>query len=164
MNDRLLGSGEYLLTSQGWDGPPEECEALGTELIYRAYDSGFRAASTLTGRYFFTPRVAGQFVHHMSAAQLEVELNAALWGNRFSRLATLRLVKGARFLIGRIAQGNYTEKDELGRLFQARSFVVPSGIFQQVFVADPARSVVLIDDDLIAGADQFMHRASQHSH
>lgn len=149
-------------TSNGWDGVPEEKTATGGETVYRAFDKRKDATSRQLGPFFFMPVASGMQVHEMTALELETELNAALWGNRFSYLAKFRIKPGVVYLIGNIAQTDYTEKDySEDQLFQATSFITPSGLFKQVMVKLKDRqrlqdTVSLIDETRVKEAYRFV--------
>lgn len=116
-------------TSWGDDGfacPPEEKRAVGGEIVYRAYGG----SSNALGVFFFVPVIKGALVNYWTAEILEIELNASLWGNDFEKVAKFELLPKIQYQIGPIAHDNYVGNEN--GIFYQRSFVTPSGIFQQV--------------------------------
>jgi hypothetical protein len=112
---------------EGFAEQPGERIANGGEVVYRAYGG----TSGALGTCFFTPALSATPIVYWTAELLEVELNAALWGNDFEGIAKFEMIRGARYRIGSIAQGGYVGIDE-GRRFYQRDFLTPSGIFKQV--------------------------------
>ena len=96
-------------------------------MIYRAYGGGSRRL----GNCFFAPCVLGTLIGHWTAELLERELNAALWGNDFERVAVFRIRENVQYKIGQSAHDSYSGIDS-GVAFYQRSFITPSGVFKQV--------------------------------
>jgi hypothetical protein len=111
----------------GFAQPPEEKDALGGEVAYRAYGG----SSAKWGNCFFVPAIGSTPILYWTAELLETELNAALWGNDFEGVTKFEMIKGARYRIGPIAHDNYVGVDG-GLRFYQRSFLTPSGIFKQI--------------------------------
>lgn len=121
----------------GFAEAPARKTALGGELVYRAHGGTSREM----GNCFFTPVIRGTPINHWTADQLEMELNASLWGNDFEVLTRYLVVRGAAYEIGPIAHDDYEGRDR-GLLFHQRAFVTPSGVLQQVrFVLQPGQSL-----------------------
>ena len=112
---------------EGFAAPPVERPAAGGEVIYRAYGG----TSAVVGNCFFAPAVNATPIGHWSAELLEVELNAALWGNDFEGVTEFEMIRGALYRIGPIAHDGYAGLDG-GQVFHQRAFITPSGIFKQI--------------------------------
>ncbi|QBR01505.1 hypothetical protein [Paraburkholderia pallida] len=104
-----------------------EKSAHGGERLYRAYGG----ESVTLRNCFFVPAIDATPIGHWTAELLEMELNAALWGNDFEGVTKFEMIKGARYLIGPIAHDNYSGYDT-ERIFYQRAFFTPNGIFKQV--------------------------------
>src|SRR3989442_1239376 len=111
---------------EGYASPPETRKAMGHEIIFRAYNSGGQRLSNC----FFMPSISGISIGYWTAELLETELNAALWGNNFERIAKFQICKDVEYKVGSIAHDKYSGIDN-GQNFQQRSFITPSGIFKQ---------------------------------
>lgn len=149
-------------TAWGDDGfaePPEERTSVGGEIVYRAYGGSSRRI----GNCFFAPAIKSTPIVYWTADRLELELNAALWGNDFHRIIKLQVLTGARFLIGPIAQDSYSGVDGSQSFFQ-RAYFLPSGILKQVkFVIGGARKLcdcVRVLDDFPVSAGRYAREAS----
>lgn len=118
----------------GYASPPDERVATAHEsiCIYRAYNTfGPRLRNC-----FFTPSLRGAAIEHLTAEILETELNAALWGNNFERVAVFQILEGIKYKIGPIAHDHYSGIDN-GKRFNQRSWLKPSGRFHQVNIVIP---------------------------
>jgi len=111
----------------GFAKRPQETNAFGGEPIYRAYGG----TSEVLGNCFFVPAINAVPIGYWTAALLERELNASLWGNDFEGITKFVMIKGSRYQIGSIAHDNYAGFDA-DKLFHQRAFFTPSGIFKQV--------------------------------
>ena len=78
----------------GYARQPDERTATAQESVclYRAYNEfGPRLSNC-----FFTPSLRGADIGHLTAEILETELNAALWGNNFERVAVFKIVDSGK--------------------------------------------------------------------
>jgi hypothetical protein len=114
---------------EGFASKPKEMTSSGGEIIYRA----FGGTSGVLGNCFFTPAVSPKQICHWTAEFLEIELNAALWGNDFEGLTKFEIKPNVKYHIGKIAHDNYAGwEGSIDKTFTQRSFITPSGIFKQV--------------------------------
>lgn len=113
----------------GFASPPAEITSNGGEVVYRAYGG----ASGVLGNCFFAPAIGVALICNWTAELLEIELNAALWGNDFEGITRFEIKPDVNYRIGPIAHTDYAgwEGDPSKTFFQ-RSFITPSGIFKQV--------------------------------
>jgi hypothetical protein len=146
---------------KGFLRPPAEKPAAGTEIIYRAV-GGLTVEPW--SNCFFIPVVAGSPVNYWTAELLERELNAALWGNDFERVFAYQMRPGVRYEIGPIAHDHYAgferfAKSPAEQTFEQRSWVTPSGVFQQVKLLDfGSRNktlLVISRGSFVIGAGQY---------
>ncbi|MGF6720850.1 hypothetical protein P3T43_000191 [Paraburkholderia sp. GAS41] len=121
-------------SDDGFSAPPVEKSANGGEIVYRAYGG----ESGVLGNCFFVPSVNLAPIGYWTAELLEIELNAALWGNDFKGITKFEMVRGAPYQIGPIAHDDYAGIDR-GRVFYQRAFFTPGGIFKQVKFVLPER-------------------------
>jgi hypothetical protein len=112
---------------EGFAEPPEEKPSIGGEIIYRAYGG----SSGKLGNCFFAPAIGSTPIAYWTAELLEMELNAALWGNDFEGVTKFEILKGAKYKIGPIAHDEYSGIDG-DQIFFQRAFFTPSGIFKQI--------------------------------
>jgi hypothetical protein len=128
---------------EGFASKPEEKEADGGEVLYRAYGG----TSGHWGNCFFVPAIDSVPINYWTAELLEQELNAALWGNEFDGVIKFQILNkrpAVRYKIGPVAHDLYAGV-EIDRSttpatispFVQRSFLTPSGIFKQVTIIKP---------------------------
>lgn len=146
----------------GFAGPPVEKVALGTEIIYRAV-GGLTVKPW--SNCFFAPVVAGSPLHYWTADVLERELNAALWGNEFERVYTFQMLTRVRYEIGPVAHDDYAGFDGAAIFrapegFYQRSWVTPSGMFQQIRLLDFGSHVMT---QLVTSRGSFMIGAGRYA-
>ncbi|MCM8738891.1 hypothetical protein M5E06_32920 [Azospirillum sp. A1-3] len=146
-------------------------QATGLEIVYRVYGGGHR----LYGSCYFASTIAGIQITDLTADRLEMELNAALWGNNFQYIAKFRIMAGTKYEIGPIAQ-SYRGEEELEK--DGRKVLVPffetgwvpfTGTLRQVVIHTGMKQSVadclqlLEDRPLAAGrfAREAMQRAAR---
>jgi hypothetical protein len=112
---------------EGFAAPPEEKPIEPGQVLYRAYGG----SSGVWGNCFFVPAIGSTPIGYWTAELLEMELNAALWGNDFEGVTKFEMTGNGSYLIGPIAHDDYSGIDG-GQQFYQRSFFTPSGIFKQI--------------------------------
>jgi hypothetical protein len=97
-----------LWQQEGFAAEPELRPASWEDVIYRVTALATKDARgkpmDTTGNCFFVGASDRIDVSSLTAVELEYNLNAALWGNRFQILHWYSLVEGTRYWVGPIAQ------------------------------------------------------------
>lgn len=91
----------------GFDAEPDTRVSDGTVLVYRAYGG----MSNQYGDYVIVPRMPGLLQSRMTADELEMELNIALWGNTIERISEFRILPCVGYIVGPIRQSGLINRE-----------------------------------------------------